>query len=346
MFLAQSFFEHTPKRFVANQPPISTIVVARRGFARKSFDNNIGAQTAHNLDHKVDILPDLPKTELRRVAVVVFGHRRCAKDLQLMKFDRGERQRIYRRNLGQNLLVALARQTEYKVRSRMDSALGRHLDCSASRRKVVATIDALQRAVEGRFYTIFECNIATLGQRCKVVEFCLIDTIGARTDHNTRHQRVGHSLVVEPTQMVEWCIGIGEGLKIGQISTCRTVATLMKLNALVDLLRDALFGLAIRWRKGGIVAEGTTARRNRTVAIGAGETRIDGHLLHSAAKESAKVCRVTVVWSIVAPLIHRAKVVNISKQCATFGENRTFYLQKPPLFARNLPYKVGTNRFF
>ena len=85
---------------------------------------------------------------------------------------------------------------------------------------------------------------------------------------------------------------------------CLTVATAMKLHALVNLLRDALRGLAVGGSEGGIVAKSATARRYFPITVGTGKTGIDGHLLHSVAEHTTKICRIGVESSAIAPGIY------------------------------------------
>ena len=61
------------------------------------------------------------------------------------------------------------------------------------------------------------------------------------------------------------------------------ILTPEKLLAFLELLCDALGGLAIGWIEGLIIAEGTTASTYRAVSVGAGETGIDRYLLYFCA---------------------------------------------------------------
>ena len=108
--------------------------------------------------------------------------------------------------------------------------------------------------------------------------------------------------------MAERAVGVRKRLKIGQIAGCSAVASRVELDALLNLLRDALRGLAVRGCEGGVVAECAAAARERSVVVRARESRIDGHLLYALAKQTPKISGVTIIRSVVSPQIHSANV--------------------------------------
>ena len=68
----------------------------------------------------------------------------------------------------------------------------------------------------------------------------------------------------------------------------------MKFDTLVDLLRYALCGVAIRWREGLVDTERAAARRDPPITIRAAQRRIDRELLHPTAHQSTEIGRVAV----------------------------------------------------
>ena len=75
--------------------------------------------------------------------------------------------------------------------------------------------------------------------------------------------------------------------------------------------RDAekMYGPGVTDCKGGVVAECAAASRYCPVTIWAGKARIDRNFLHATAEQSPEICSIAVVWSIVTPDVHSAKIV-------------------------------------
>ena len=83
----------------------------------------------------------------------------------------------------------------------------------------------------------------------------------------------------------------------------------MELYPLLDLSRDALFGRAVGWGEGGVVAEGAAAAADGAVAIGTGEARVYGHLLHAVAEDATEIRGIAVESAFVAPRVDHPLVV-------------------------------------
>ena len=90
----------------------------------------------------------------------------------------------------------------------------------------------------------------------------------------------------------------------------------MELNALVNLLCDALGALAIGWREGCIVAKGATAPRDGAVTIGATESRIDGDLLHTVAKGALEIARIAIETPPITPRIYLLLLLHYYSECS------------------------------
>ena len=127
----------------------------------------------------------------------------------------------------------------------MYSALGRHADGTARRGEVVAAVYASQRGVGGGLHAVLYGHVSVAGQGGEVVELCLVNAVGACADDDARHVGVCERLVIEAAQIRERGVGVGEGLEIDQKTPCRAVSAAVELDALVDLLRDALCGGAV-----------------------------------------------------------------------------------------------------
>ena len=77
----------------------------------------------------------------------------------------------------------------------------------------------------------------------------------------------------------------------------------MELNAFLNLLPDAFFGLALGGIEGGIAAKSTSARTDFAVAVGATEARVDADFLHAPAELLREVVAVTVETAVITPKV-------------------------------------------
>ena len=112
-------------------------------------------------------------------------------------------------------------------------------------------------------------------------------------------------LFVESLKFVQRAIGVGIGLKIGQIADCIAISPFMKLYSLFYLLKNGFAGVAVRWMECCIVAIGAASGGERAVPVRAGETAVYHYFLQTAAKFFATLYRIGVI-----PLFHGAKLQN------------------------------------
>lgn len=94
IFLLQSFVEHRKESLISDQTPPLGVVIAGWCLAGKSLHDNVGTQSAQNLDKEVDILLHAPEAESLGVLVILLGKRCPTKKLQLVKLYGCERQRV------------------------------------------------------------------------------------------------------------------------------------------------------------------------------------------------------------------------------------------------------------
>ena len=127
-------------------------------------------------------------------------------------------------------------------------------------------------------------------------------------------------LAVELLQAFQRGIGVGKRLEIDQILPGRTVAVAVELDALVDLLPDALRRGAVRGCKRPVVTERTPSFSNSAVAVGAGKTRIDREFLNPAAEHPAKITRIGVEPPLITPRVdHRYILFQKAASSFSFG---------------------------
>lgn len=90
----------------------------------------------------------------------------------------------------------------------------------------------------------------------------------------------------------------------------------MKFDTFVDLLPNALRGVAIRGCECLVRAEGTAARRDSPITIGAPQRGIDRELLHPTAHQLSEIGGVTIeTTGILRFVIHNCEFI-ILKFCA------------------------------
>ena len=107
----------------------------------------------------------------------------------------------------------------------------------------------------------------------------------------------------------------------------------MELDALLNLLCYALRALAVRGREGLVIAEGAATRTHCAITIWTCEARIYRNLLHTLSETTTEVCRVAVVWSVIAPRVHRrsSKIVDNIKIRRTSAPSEHLSLVAPSL---------------
>ena len=135
--------------------------------------------------------------------------------------------------------------------------------------------------------------------------------------------------------MVERAVGVRKRLKIGQIAGCSAVASRVELDALLNLLRDALHSLAVGGGKCLIITESTATHTYPSITIWAGKACIYRHLLHPLAKAGAEVGRVAVVGSVVAPRIHSVFKVFIHCKVKNYFHSSLIFLLKIALYLQH-----------
>ena len=101
-------------------------------------------------------------------------------------------------------------------------------------------------------------------------------------------------MLVDLLKLLQRLVGVGIGLEIGQVLACATIASLVELDAFLNLLSDAFVGFAVGGVEGLVAAEGAAAGRDLPVAVGAAEACVDTELLHTGAEQRFKIAVVGV----------------------------------------------------
>ena len=221
-----------------------------------------------------------------------------------MELYRSEWQRVYQLGLLEKHLVALAWKSQYKVRSAMNPSLCRKGHSSSGTGEVVAAIDMAECRIVARLNAILYGHIFLPSQAGKVVEFLLIYAVGSCANHDACHFGVRQSLIIALLEPLQRCIGVGVGLEVGQILLRSAITPTVELDALVNLLCDALRGRTVGGCEGRIVAKCATPVRDCAITIRATESRIHRHLLHAMAEHTLEIGRIAIEATRIAPYIY------------------------------------------
>ena len=158
----------------------------------------------------------------------------------------------------------------------------------------MAAIDAQKGVVVGAFDAVFYQYEGALVELCQIIEQLIRHAIRACAYDDAHNIVYLQRLVVKRLELVEWGIGVGEGLEIGQILHIRILVG-EELLALFELLGYRVATLAIRGVERAVVAIDATTSGNASIAIRTGKTCIDRNLLHTIGKLTANPRAVVVI---------------------------------------------------
>lgn len=167
-----------------------------------------------------------------------------------------------------------------------DAALMGLLDGETGLCKRMSAVDASEGIVVGTLHTIFHNEEGATVQVFQIVEEFIGYAVRSCADDDAHDIFDAEGLFVELAEMRDGGIGVGIGLEIGEILHLR-IFPRKELLACFQLLGDAVLSLTIGGVESTVVAVDAAPRRESSVAIGTGETRIDGNLLHTEGETVA-----------------------------------------------------------
>ncbi len=269
-----------------------TKLEAGRSLACEPLDDDVGTQAFDKVTDEGHIVGEFVMGTIGKdgsgVVDVLLTQRRTSEQLQLVQLDRIQRQTVDDVGLGNNLVTMLAGKAQHEMAATKKTMTSGGLDGSSSDGKSVPPVDALQSGIVTTLDAIFHSYEMAGGKGGEIVEDVLVDAIGAGAHHEACNAGMEQSLGIALTQHIERSIGVAISLEIGKINRCFAVATIMKQDSLVDLLRDALRRDAIGRVERIVVAKGTAASAQSPVTIRTGKTRIDGKFLRTATETLSK----------------------------------------------------------
>ena len=143
----------------------------------------------------------------------------------------------------------------------------------------VSAVDGKQRGIVGGFRSVFHQYERLFRQCFQIVEQAVGHAVGACADDDAYD--IGHSqcLFVHGCQPWQFGVGVRICLEIRKIFHLR-IFPCKKLLSFFQLLRDGQFRLAVVGVESLVVAVGAASGTFQSVAVGAGEARIDGYFLN------------------------------------------------------------------
>ena len=130
----------------------------------------------------------------------------------------------------------------------------------------------------------------------EIVEKCWRHTVGACADDQPYHIGDGEGFFVFGFEVLERVVGIGVGLKVGEVLHVGIFLG-EEAFAFFQLLGDGLGRSTIVGVEGLVVAIGASACAHPTVAVGTGKACVDGYFLGLGAELGGEPGAVVVVES-------------------------------------------------
>ena len=143
----------------------------------------------------------------------------------------------------------------------------------------------------------------------EVIQQGFIDEVGTGSDDDADNIGNFYCLLINGFQVGERFVGVGIGLKVGEVPGGPTIAALMEFDAFFNLLPDAFLRAAVGRIEGIVAAKGAASGTECPIAVRTAEAGIDADFLHSSAELLGEVVAVAVEASSVEDgLSHGAKI--------------------------------------
>ena len=279
--LLQSLLQKANQLDVTEQPPWSGVDKAWRDLAGETFYIKVRPDTLQQVGHEIQIGIQRECDEVGRMLCKLALHGCAFYYLQLVELDRMQGKAVDDGCVSQHVLYGFAGKTEDEVRSLGQSPGSGHLQCPYSVRDGVASVDASEGTVVAGFDTVFYYYDMLPGQGCQIVQFGLVYAVRSGAYDDSGNQRMAQGFLVDLTQPVQGCVGVGIGLEVGQKPCGITVTDPMELYALVYLLVYGCAGSAVAWVEGRVVTVGTAAGTHGTVPVWTGEAGVHDYFLQA-----------------------------------------------------------------
>ena len=245
----------------------------------EAFEHEVGSEAFDEVDDEVDIFVGSEEMEVGGILLVFLSHSGATNELELVEFERGEGKGRQDVGFGKDGFPTLPWKSENEVSPCANATSRSTPDGIDGLGVSVSSIDALEGGVTDGFDAVFDKEEGAAVEFRKVIQQGIGHAVGTGTDDQPHHIRNGECLLVLGLQVVERIVGVGVCLEVSQILHVGIFAR-KELLALLQLLGDGFGGDAIVGIEGLVVAIGATACAHPSVAIGTGETCVEGDFLH------------------------------------------------------------------
>lgn len=184
--------------------------------------------------------------------------------------------------------VPLTRQTQNDVYANGDVPGCSPFHCVGELGNGMSTANAGKRFIPGGLKAVLEPDHPGAGKVLEMIENIVRDAIGAGSNGETDDVGVGKRLPVKTFQNGQRSVRIAERLEISQ-EFSRMVTPGEKALPAQDLLAYGLRMTCSTGAGASGIAVNTTFQADRSVAVGACQTCVQGDLLHAAAKRPLEV---------------------------------------------------------
>ena len=265
--------------FVVLQAPARNGEKGGGGLGDEAFEHEVGSETFDEVDDEVDVFVGSEEMEVGGILLVFLCHSSATNELELVKLERGEGKGRQDVGFGKDGFPTLPWKTENEMSPCADATSRCTPNGIDGLGVSVTAIDALESGIIDGFDAIFDKEEGAVVEFRKVIQRGIGHAVGTGSDDQPHHIGNGERLLVLGFQVVECIVGVGVCLKVCQILHVGIFAR-KELLALLQLLGDGFGGDAIVGVEGLIVAIGATACAHPSVAIGTGETCVEGDFLH------------------------------------------------------------------
>ena len=224
------------------------------------------------------------QTELCGGCLIVVSHLRAFEHLQLVQFYHIYMQRIHGLCRFYMMIMTLAGQSEYQVRTHRHPPLLQGVHSFARCAKRVSTMHALEHLVINRFYAQLHHDECLRREPLQIIEPIICQAVGPRGYHHPLHTVALQSGFYQLTPMGQRAISVCARLEICQIAhiTPRAIFAHEKCLSTFQLFEHVAPILAAFWHKTAGIAKVAAAAGYRAIAHRTSVGYINRQLLHLA----------------------------------------------------------------
>lgn len=261
------------------QSPIRSDKQLLRGLGDESLHDKTWVQTFHEINHQIDVFVHFVQMEAGWVLCKLMRHPCVPYQLQLVQLQRSQRKLGYAGGMTDNLLPALARQSQNQMGTDRNATGSCLTDCLFRLLVCVPPVNPLQSFVQRAFQSVFNHDEFPAGKLVEIIQQIIWHTIGTSPDNQSHHIGICQRLFIFGNQLFRSIVSIRVSLEIGKVLHFRILAG-KETDSFVQLLRHALFRMAIFRAECLVVAIGAASPPFRPVPVRTSKTCVDRYFLH------------------------------------------------------------------